>query len=262
MINTSQLLAADRQAHVQARLVERGSVRSADLAGELGVSIVTVRRDLADLQRSGIAEVVYGGARLAGGRLPPRDRRERSMVEVDAKGAIARRAAELVKPGDLVFLDSGTTCAAMVPHLARLDRLTVVTSDLTTAADLATAGPRLTVIMAPGVVDGATISVVGELFPLVVAKFVFDAVFVSASAWESGVGATTGGLAYAAAKRAVVARAKRSFLLVDASKFGVSAAHMIQPLQDFDAVITDASFPADQQHALIGDGVELLIAAA
>ena len=236
-------------------------MRSADIAEELGVSIVTVRRDLAELERNGAAALVYGGAQSTGGRVPPTDRRERSEVEVHAKAAIARRAAGLVEPGNMVYLDSGTTCAAMVAHLARLDRLTVVTNDLTTAMDMVMAAPQLSVIMAPGVVDRTTFSTVGELLPTVLASFVFDAVFVSASAWQAGVGATTGDLSYAAAKRVVIARAKRSFLLVDATKFGVSAAHIVQRLEDFDAVITDDSLSEEQRQEVIGGGVELLVAA-
>lgn len=260
MTSNPSLLAGDRQARIRARLAERGSVRSADLAAELDVSIVTIRRDLTDLQLAGEAELVYGGARLAGGRVPPPDRRVRTTVEVEAKSAIARAAVGLLEAGDTVYLDSGTTCAAMVPHLAGLERLTVITNDLTTATELAALVPRVTVIMAPGVIDAATLSTVGELVPGVLANFVFDAVFISASAWQPGVGATTGDLSYAAVKRAVLARAKRSYLLVDSSKFGVSEPHVVHRLEGFDAVVTDGSLTSSSRDELAADGVEILIA--
>ncbi|GLK16623.1 DeoR/GlpR family DNA-binding transcription regulator [Herbiconiux flava] len=262
MITSSALLAGDRQARIRAQIADRGSVRSAELAAELGVSIVTIRRDLADLRKAGEVELVYGGARSAGGRVPPPDRRERTGVEVEAKAAIARAAAGLLKAGDTVYLDSGTTCAAMVPYLAAVDGLTVVTNDLTTAVELTGAAPEVSVIMAPGVIDPATLSTVGELLPPVLANFVFDVVFVSASAWQPGVGATTGDLSYAAVKRAVIERAKASYLLVDASKFGVAEPHVVQRLQDFDAVVTDESLSAEHRRELDQCGVELVAASA
>jgi DeoR family transcriptional regulator of aga operon len=262
LTSTSSLLAGDRQARIRARLAEKGSVRSADLAAELDVSIVTIRRDLTDLQLSGEVELVYGGARLAGGRVPPPDRRVRTTVEVEAKAAIAQAAVGLLKVGDTVYLDSGTTCAAMVPYLAGLERLTVLTNDLSTAIELATLAPRVTVIMVPGVIDGATLSTVGELLPAVLENFVFDAVFISASAWQPGIGATTGDLNYAAVKRAVLARAKHSYLLVDSSKFGASEPHVIHRLEGFDAVVTDGSLTSPSRDELAADGVEILVANA
>lgn len=219
-------------------------MRSIELATELGVSLVTVRRDLVELSDLGEVRLAHGGATATSGRVPPGDRRDRSSVRIEAKRSIARAAASFVSAGDVVYLDSGTTCAAMVASLAEISGITVVTNDLATAIDLVEAAPGMSVVIAAGRVDGATRSAVGELIPAVLQNFVFDAVLLSASAWDIGAGATTGALSYAAVKRSVLERAKRSYLLVDSSKFGAVEAHVVTGLADLDAVITDDALPA------------------
>jgi DeoR family fructose operon transcriptional repressor len=260
MITSSQLLADQRRDRILAHLAAHGTVRTADLAAELQVSSVTIRRDLLGLQSLGVAVLVHGGARVASGRIPPADRRERSAVEVEAKTAIAGTAVEEARTGDVIFLDSGTTCAAMVPALTGVTGITVVTTDLSTATSLAAAAPQISVVIAAGLVDPRTTSAVGELLPAVLQNFVFDVAFISASAWEVGSGATTGAMSYAAAKRSALARAKRSILLVDASKHGATEAYVVRGLQDFDAVISDGRVPPGDQRALRDAGVNLLIA--
>ncbi|MCM6761659.1 DeoR/GlpR family DNA-binding transcription regulator [Rathayibacter sp. ZW T2_19] len=244
---------------IRARLAERGAVRSVDLAAEMNVSLVTVRRDLLELRDLGEVELAHGGATVAGGRVPPPDRRDRTGVRVEAKRSIARAASAFVSPGDVVYLDSGTTCAAMVSSLAEIVGITVVTNDLATAIDLVEAAPGMSVVIAAGRVDGATLSAVGELFPPVLQNFVFDAVFLSASAWNVGTGATTGALSYAAVKRSVLARAKRKYLLVDSSKFGAVEAHVVARLSDLDAVVTDDALAADVVSDAGSAGVALVL---
>lgn len=259
-MSNAQPLADERRQQIRAHLIARGTVRTADLAAELGVSNVTVRRDLVDLQSRGEAIVVHGGARLAGGRVPPADRRERSKVEIQAKEAIARSAVGLVREGDTIFIDSGTTCAAMVPALSQLVGVTVITPDLSTATALAATAPQLPIVIAAGVVDPRTLSAVGELLPAVLRHFIFDITFISASAWSLPSGATTGALAYAAAKRSALARGGRSVLLADASKYGAAEAHVVQHLADFDSVITDDAVSPEEQYSLKSAGVNLLVA--
>lgn len=235
-------------------------MRSAELAEELGVSLVTVRRDLGELQASGLLVLVHGGAQLTGGRVPPNDRRERSEVRVEAKASIARAAAAFAAPGDVVFLDSGTTCAALVEHLATVTGITVVTNDLVSAIDLAGSGSAASVVVAAGRVDGTTLSTLGELFPDVLKNFVFDTVFVSASAWDAEAGATTGDLGYAAVKRAAIARGRRSVLLVDASKVGAIESYVVGALSGFDAVVTDDAIGAEDRRRVEAAGTRLVIA--
>lgn len=240
--------------------MERGSVRSAELAEELGVSLVTVRRDLSDLQASGVLRLVHGGAQVAGGRVPPSDRGERSLVRIEAKASIARAAVSFAEPGDVVFLDSGTTCAALLEHLAVLAGVTVVTNDLVSAITLAGSGSGVSVVVAGGRVDGTTLSTLGELIPSVLENFVFDTVFLSASAWDASAGATTGDLGYAAVKRTAIARAQRSVLLVDASKFGAVEPYVVSALGALDAVVTDDALGPEERRRVEESGTRLVIA--
>lgn len=260
MNSSSPLLAAQRQGRILAELSEKGMVRTADLAARMDVTSVTIRRDFAELQQRGLIVIVHGGARMAVGRVPPADRRQRSSVEVDAKRAIAREGAGLVHDGDVVYLDAGTTCAAMGTFLADFADLTVVTGDLSTALDLTASAPNAHLVITGGTVDVETQSTVGDLLPSMLMNFLFDVAFISASAWDERTGATTGGIAYSAAKRMVLTRANKTVLLVDASKYGATEPHVIQRLQQFDAVVSDESLPPADQAALRAAGVTLVIA--
>lgn len=148
----------------------------------------------------------------------------------------------------------------MVPILTGMAGITVVTTDLSTASSLAMSAPQLAVVIAAGLVDPKTSSAVGDLLPAIMQHFAFDAAFISASAWDVASGATTGAMSYAAAKRCVLSRAKKSILLVDSSKHGVSEAHVVKRLQDFDALISDSGVPLAEQQALRDAGVNLLVA--
>ncbi|MCR2816852.1 DeoR/GlpR family DNA-binding transcription regulator [Microbacterium jiangjiandongii] len=253
-------LADQRRDLIRALMDERGAVRTADLAAELGVSLVTVRRDLLALEVAGEAVVVHGGARTANGRVPPADRGQRSGVEVDAKALIAATAIRRVHEGDAVFLDSGTTCAAMIPLLARFERLLVVTTDLHTATALAAIAPHLEIVVAAGRVDATTASVHGELVAMVLASFVFDTAFISATAWQRGYGATSGTLTYAGSKRTAISRARHKVLLVDSTKYGIAEPHVVLSLDRFDAVVTDDLVPVEARRELREAGISLVIA--
>jgi len=260
MVSSSRLLAEQRQTLILERVGEAGMVRTVDLAAEMNVAGMTIRRDLAELQERGHVVLIHGGAKIPAGRIPPADRRERAAVELEAKRAIGRSAAEQLSSGDVVYLDSGTTCAAIVPYLTGLENLTVVTNDLTTATDLVAEASHVRVLMAGGLVDSQTLSTVGDLFPAVLMNLRFDVALVSASAWDIDAGATTGGMAYSAAKRVVLSRAKRSLLLVDSSKYGASQAHVIRRLDGFSAVISDSQLAIADQATLRTAGVHLTVA--
>ncbi|MET0716345.1 MAG: DeoR/GlpR family DNA-binding transcription regulator [Mycetocola sp.] len=262
-MNTSaSLLAQQRQDRIRADLIARGTVRTADLAADFGVSTVTIRRDLAALELLGEAIVIHGGARSFGRHAPPADRRDRTDVQVAAKQAIARAAVGLIQQGDAIFLDSGTTCAAMVTGISELAGVTVVTTDLNTATALAVSAPHVSVVMAGGVVDPMTLSAVGELLPSVLRYFVFDVAFISTTSWSLDAGATTGALSYAAVKKSALERAKRSVLVADSSKYGPAQTYVIQPLVQFSSIITDDGVAPEHRNALNLAGINLISASS
>ena len=131
MESTGPLIPEQRHQRVLQLLRRDGVLSTRALTDHLGVSHMTVRRDIATLEASGQVVSVQGGVRLAGtaGQVPPQERRQRAVLELPRKRAIAAAAAELVTDGMVVYLDAGTTCESVVAYLAGRRDLTVVTND-------------------------------------------------------------------------------------------------------------------------------------
>ena len=147
------MLARQRQALILDRVRETGAVRVADLARELEVSDMTVRRDLEILHDHGLLEKVHGGATAISGlaSYEPGFVAKSALQQVE-KGAIATEAARLVEPGMAIAISAGTTTHALAARVAEIPGVTVVTNSLRVAEVLYRSGRRdQTVILTGGV---------------------------------------------------------------------------------------------------------------
>jgi len=210
------------------------------LTDELGVSHMTVRRDIARLEADGLVESVVGGVRLAdaGGDQPPTGRRQRAELQIAAKQSIAAEAAARIVDGMTVFLDAGTTCEAIVPHLARREHLTVVTNDLYSAVALLDHS-QVEVVHVGGGVDAESGSTTGALAIRMFDVLALDLCLLSTGAWSLERGLTVRRSSQLALKQSAMAVSRCSVLLADASKYGASASYRVVGLADLDEVITD-----------------------
>src|SRR5581483_10532030 len=128
------MLTDQRKRHILELLKREGQVIAKDLSGSLGLSEDTIRRDLRELAASGLLSRVHGGALPASPAVA--DLTGRRLIATDAKVAIGRAAASLVRPGQVVILDGGTTSREVARHLAADLRATIVTHSPTIAAEL------------------------------------------------------------------------------------------------------------------------------
>jgi DeoR/GlpR family transcriptional regulator of sugar metabolism len=255
------MIPEQRQQELLRALRAAGVLSIHDLIDRLGVSHMTVRRDIAALEAEGLVTAVQGGVRLGGeGRRPPAERGGRAQLELPRKAAIGRRAAEEVADGMTVFLDAGTTCEAVVAHLP-IDRgITVVTNDFfAVTAVLARAG--IAAIHTGGSVDPESGSSDGALAAATLAHLSVDLCFLSAGAWDVGHGVTTPSADKLALKRAAIASASRSVLLADSTKFGAFERYRVAGLGELDAVITDAGLAPADAGAVRASGTTLELAA-
>lgn len=245
--------APERRAELTRRLLADGYVSSAQLAADLGVSEMTIRRDLRQLHLDGIAVRVTGGARLASGATPFEER-DRSGAE--EKQAIARACAALLEGSATVALDAGTTVAPLADLLG--PGITVVSHS----------APVLSRATARGDVDvhalGGHWSPQGRAYYGATAlaaldHFSLDVAVLSATAVDE-TGALCATTADAELKRALVGGARRVLLAVQSGKLGASALHRFCRLEAIDVVVTDAGAPAVELDRLRGAGVEVVIA--
>ncbi|MGH1550372.1 DeoR/GlpR family DNA-binding transcription regulator [Leifsonia poae] len=226
----------------------------------LGVSHMTVRRDIAALEESGEVVSVQGGVRLADwkGTEPPRERRSRAILELPRKRAIAELAAGLVEDDMTLFLDAGTTCEAIVPFLAGRRGLTVVTNDFFVVTALLD-HPEIQSIHTGGVVDTSSGSSSGPMAAHTLDGISLDIAFLSTGTWDLAHGVTTPETDKVVVKRSAL-RAAQSVLVADSTKFGTYERFKVAPLDALDLIVSDTGLPVEGRRTVTESGVELRLA--
>ena len=200
-----------------------GAVRVADLVRDLGVSDMTVRRDLEILDDRGLIEKVHGGATSIAEQRPVRARVRR---EVDApaepeKEAIADAAVALVEPGTAIGISAGTTTYALARRLVDVPGLTVVTNSVRVADVLYRPARSDQTIILTGGVRTPSDALVGPFAVAALRTVHLDHVFVGVHGMDPRSGFTAPNLLEADTDRALVAAGRRLVVVADASKWGV-----------------------------------------
>ncbi len=249
---------------------EQGSVSVAALTEELGVSHMTVRRDIKMLEEDGRLVSVAGGVAKPARLALDATHQAKLGIRTEEKERIAARAAELVRPGDLVYLDAGTTMLALARRLVRdageapdggtggsAAALDVVTNDLAVAAAVGE-HPRGRVHLLGGTLDSGNMSTQGPITADGLAEFNIDLAFVSASSFDlRGLSVPTD--AKSVVKRAIIANSSRSYLATDSTKYGKVAAFRAIPLDAFDGILSDEGLPEAARRHAQEHGIELML---
>lgn len=230
-------------------LTERGRAEVSALAGELGVSQVTMRKDLTELERRGLIRREHGWASLRStdnveGRL---------AYHYEEKREIARRAAELVRDGDTIMVESGSCCALLAAELATEGRdVTIITNSAFIAAYVRDA-PSVQTVLLGGIYQKDAQVTVGPMVAQCVGGFYVDLLFAGTDGYSERTGFTNADQLRAQAVRDMAAHAERVVLLTESEKFRrrgtVPLALGTKPL----TVITDAAAPD-----LDGPAIELV----
>lgn len=249
------MLGSQRRSLILTLVEESGAVRVADLVERLGVSDMTIRRDIERLSADGLLERVHGGA-LAIGAAPSAPAGEepgfsaKSTLQLTQKSAIAAAAWKHIAPGSTIGLSAGTTTF----ELARLVRdtadLTVVTNSVPVAQLLhEAAAPGQTVVLTGGVRTPSD-ALVGPVAVGALRTLHVDLLFLGAHGIDARAGLTTPNLVEAETNRALVAAARDVCVLVDSSKWGTVGLSTFAELADVDVLITDSGLPPGARSAL------------
>ncbi|MGW4754287.1 DeoR/GlpR family DNA-binding transcription regulator [Streptomyces chartreusis] len=247
MSENQNLLAEQRRALILDEVRRRGGVRVNELTRKLGVSDMTVRRDLDALARQGVLEKVHGGAvPVVEASTHEPGFEAKSGLELTAKEDIARAAAELVAPGSAIALSGGTTTFALAHQLVDVSDLTVVTNSVRVAdvfhAAQRTTGPRqgaATVVLTGGVRTPSD-SLVGPVADQAIAALHFDVLFLGVHGISVEAGLSTPNLAEAETNRRLVQSARRVVVVADHTKWGVVGLSSFAALEQVDTLVTDA----------------------
>ena len=237
-------------------LEAQGAVKVADLCERLGVSEMTIRRDLAELEREGVLRRTHGGAISARGRSYEPPFLTRATSNQEQKARIGRLAASLVEEGDSVALDIGTTTLEIARALHEKRNLTVLTNSLHIANILAS-HPTIRLIVIGGILRPVELSMVGGLAEQSYREFFVDKLFLGVGGLSVEAGLTEYSLEDALVKRAMIKNAKERFVVADASKLNRVAFVHVAALSDVHALITDASADDAIVHRIQESGIRI-----
>lgn len=250
------MLNEERRRHILETVNREGRVLVKDLAQRFKTSQVTIRKDLETLHSQGLVHRTHGGALpLRTGALLDPSLREKERLHRREKLRIGTAAARLVKEGQSVVLDSGTTTTMVARALRGFRNLTVITNAVNIAAELA--GTSVQVILTGGILRENSFSLVGPLAEEVLRRLSADILFLGVDGFDVQFGLTTPNLLEAKVNRVMVDIARRTVVVCDSSKFGRRSLSLIAPTSAVHQTITDGRIPKSDLRALEEKGIEV-----
>jgi DeoR/GlpR family transcriptional regulator of sugar metabolism len=251
------LFVTERRRAILEALALNGRVSVKELSRNLDVSAVTIRQDLRALEQEGLLERAHGGAvpRQTNGGFPPELSFDlRNAHNRKAKAAIGAAAAGLVKEGQSIALDASTTAYALVPHLKKFTKLTIVTNNLVIAQSFLDK-PEIEVFVPGGRLKKETISIVGQ--PEAIPDINLNMGFFGAGGISLPGGMSDIDPDEVAMKQAMIARCVSPVLVLDASKWGQVAPYRVLPGNEVTCVITTTDAPDDLVEQFREQGTEI-----
>ena len=224
-------------------LAVKGKVEILELVNLLGVSAMTIRRDLDELEKQKKLIRTHGGAAIPEAIIAEQSYLQKVAEAHPQKVEIAEIAKGLVKDGMKVFLDSGTTNFEIAKRLKRRENLTIVTNDIKIAAELMDS--KIEVIMLGGKIQNGVGAVFGTYAENMLKEIHVDILFLGAHAVHSTLGITSATLEKASIKRQMINSSEVVYLVVDAQKFGKKAFAKIASIDSVTAIITDQTLPVE-----------------
>ncbi|MDJ0344131.1 DeoR/GlpR family DNA-binding transcription regulator [Streptomyces sp. H10-C2] len=250
------------------RLVQGADrVSVAELARRLGVSEMTVRRDLDELERQGLVKRVHGGAEATRSREGESGFAVRERWQAATKDRLGRAVAGLVEPGATVLLDAGTTTVHVAEHLIARAPLTVAVLSLQAAVRLADR-PGIRLLVIGGESRPGERSLIGPHAVRTLETMAFDTFVMSIGGVQAAYGWSEFSLDDAAVKQAALSQATRTIAVADATKLGVRAFSRVTTLDRVDTFVTDTAADDVATHpkgpetltALRDAGVDIVLA--
>jgi len=252
-VNGAEDARTARQRDIVRTLQQTRQVDVGELAQRFGVSGMTIRRDLAELDEAGQLHRVHGGAIIR--RAPAYG--SRASTRATEKAAIARSVAQIVAPGAAVGIDTGTTCHAVAAELAHRSDLTVVTNALHAAITAREGGNRVIVL---GGLLTPELSLVNPGTAQEPPQVHLDLLILGCGGLSVDRGITYFDPTEVQVRSMLVGLADRVVVAADHSKFDHKKAMVLGPLNLIDVLVTDHTPPEHLRTALAAAGAEVVIA--
>lgn len=249
---------AQRQRAITEAVMSEGAVRIEELAARFDISVMTVHRDLDELEGRGLLRKSRGVATALSSALVESSDVYRASRQLAEKESIALAALDFIEPGQAIMLDDSTTTLHLVPHLATKKPLTVITNTLTIMEQLRAAN-GITMLGLGGQYYNWCSAYMGRITTTTVENLRADLLVMSTSAISDDV-AFHQTQETVDVKRAMFESSSRRILLADHTKFERRALHAMLPLAQFDAVIVDTATAPEHLDRLRRNGVNVVVA--
>ncbi|MCC3373790.1 DeoR/GlpR family DNA-binding transcription regulator [Cohnella sp. REN36] len=258
------LVGEERKAIILDLLHSEGQVKTFDLVKKLGVSSETIRRYLEELEEENRLKRVYGGAVKINlsGEEPSYLKRE--VLHAEEKQRIGKKAAALVEDNDVIFIDDGTTPLQMIPFLTNKRNLTVLTVSMPALHQLIEFKNKELfsgeIYMIGGKVNATHSRVTGSIAEKMASLFHADKAFISTDGIVLNKGITSFDAERGQLASRVIENAKRTIVMTDSSKIGLTQLYRIADWRDIDVVICEAPMPKGWDQTLGERGVDWIVA--
>ena len=249
---------AERHKHILDCLARDGYVRVAEMAKELDVTTVTIRKDLKYLEEKKLLYRTHGSASPVNPQTQEVEVREKEKIHIDEKRRIAMAAAQLIEPDDSIIIASGSTVQMLGDFIQPQGHLTVVTSSLKTAVQL-NSMVRVDVIQLGGNVRKNSLSVVGVYTSQFFEQITCSKLFLGVDGIDLDYGITNSNIEEALLNIKMIEASQRTIIMADSSKFGRRGFGRICNLDRIDVIITDSGITASVARAIEDAGIELII---
>ncbi|TYP01783.1 DeoR/GlpR family DNA-binding transcription regulator [Xenorhabdus doucetiae] len=248
----------ERRDFIYRHLHEYKTVSIGDLVELLNVSHMTVRRDIRLLEDEGKIISVTGGIQLNNALRQELPWNEKALINHRYKRVLGKYAASLVKDGQVVYLDAGTTTFEIAQVLAERFNLTIVTNDFSITQYLINK-PQLNLFHTGGQVDKRNYSCVGNTAAMVLRTLNIDIAFISTSSWDLEHGISTPYEEKVFVKQMLLEIARRKILISDSSKYGKYGMFRVCSLSNLNDIVCDDKLPISEQRKLQEIGLKLHI---
>lgn len=249
---------SDRRAKIIDLIEQVGIVKVAALSIKFSVSEVTIRNDLVQLEKKNVLIRAHGGAMKYQRVGIDFELDIKSKKHLEEKERIGKRAAELIKDGDTIIIDSGTTTLQIAKNLARINNLTVITNSLNIAGQLV-GQSNVKVIMPGGMLRRKSLSLIGPVAENSIKNYYCDKVFLGVDGIDTKYGISTPNSEEAHLNNIMINISREIIVVTDSSKFCRKSFAFIAPLSKIDTIITDKNIPEDEKLNLEKSEINLLV---
>ena len=249
----------ERRRYILDQIAKDGFVKVAELAKTLGVTQVTIRKDLNHLETYGALQRAHGSAIHPVQQNTDPGLNVQKLINFEQKQKIAEAAVSLIKSDDSIFLASGSTITVFAENLKPKGKLNVVSISVNISAHLGDI-PGITVMQVGGVLYGNTLSVLGAEASKTIENLYCSKVFFGVDGIDPEYGLTCGTGEEASITQKMIQSAQTSIVLCDSSKLGQRGFARICEVGDIDILITDNGLPMEIRQRIEDMGVKLIIA--